>query len=699
MPKPICLLPALPPAMLMLLLLLVGAAPDVDGVPSLTTEATYLRGQHRPQHVQHHRTEPISSEDIHRILGNDILYGGRGDRHRTRARSRNMQEGEVGSEDERPCNEEIGRITKMRAMLPMILPVDLGNLIDRIGFSLEYDVAVWKLCASCEALSAAGTIPHSSCDADKYGYDALHSWLALIPVDQNTGKIIGGHLRGVGVYHGTAIDVESVLTVSWPTSFDPLLEALKDYHGSEGDNVTANDLGIDEFVNAFFQGFPVAAAAGAVVVAPDYIGYGASLRTHNRTYAIKESYQQAAVVSWLGTQLWIANQTAGCTQLDDVVTLVGASEGGYGALSASFALRQMGIRILKVFAAAPLIDPEAAGAFLVESYDQNRVSPGTYRILHWFYRTQITGMIGVLVYLKNAATVSTYDKTFFSFDFTVELNNFFFTAIAPFSGFPYSSETPGIANTGSGQRMLNSEWTDPNNFDRNILAWLQSPNPLSAAEIFALMPQYAPEVFNPDVLTIFREAAAVNSSHPCELLIANRTSMEMSKLDRICTALISNDISQEIVNTIDYPTELCISEEDTIISHEQFTDEIFENSFVYRGTDIFGNSINGDHIDAIAICKLNPFMFLTGVTLGQPAPEPDELPFLVTPLDGNGDEICSGTPPPASSSTVPTDASPTMAPSFPSTPDDSSAATRCSFASASLISATLLASSFASGMI
>jgi hypothetical protein len=65
---------------------------------------------------------------------------------------------------------------------------------------------------------------------------------------------------------------------------------------------------------------------------------------------------------------------------------------------------------------------------------------------------------------------------------TLEKDNAIFYSILPLYAFAYSSDVPGLANAGTEHLALAPEWRNTSDFDRNIIAWIESPDPLTARD-------------------------------------------------------------------------------------------------------------------------------------------------------------------------------------------------------------------------
>jgi hypothetical protein len=295
----------------------------------------------------------------------------------------------------RACGDEIGRVSQAEMkelastllvyLLNQVGAIDLlANTLNYFASSLQYDVVAYKVCGSCAAAQAMladdaaqqdetvfGSFA-SYCGADKYGYDAENSALVFVPVTTDTtdptkATMAEGSLRSFVNMHLTQISVSGAPTESWPTNLTKVLTL------EEGaSNVEDILAGYIDYLAPL-----VAGGSGAVTVLPDYIGYGASLNTHNRTYGFPPTYMQAAVTTWMATKQAIEEDTygwsiqdgsAGCTTMDSVVSVAGVSEGGMAAVAAGPALQQAGVRVLSISAGAAPLDPGQGVEFAIGMY-------------------------------------------------------------------------------------------------------------------------------------------------------------------------------------------------------------------------------------------------------------------------------------------------------------------------------------------
>jgi hypothetical protein len=234
----------------------------------------------------------------------------------------------------------------------------------------------------------------SYCGTDKYGYSAQHSALVFVPVTtsmdptttseqsstttSSTSMMVEGSLRSFVNMHLTQTTVANAPTELWPVN---LTEVLTLDESSTADTADADADAARILVNYIDYLAPlVAAGSGAVTILPDYVGFGASVRTHNRTYGYPPAYMQAAVTSWMATKQaveqnsyeWSSiindDDTGKCTVMESVVTVAGVSEGGNAAIAAAPALQQAGVRVLSINAGATVLDPGQQIEFAIGMY-------------------------------------------------------------------------------------------------------------------------------------------------------------------------------------------------------------------------------------------------------------------------------------------------------------------------------------------
>jgi hypothetical protein len=275
----------------------------------------------------------------------------------------------------RACGEVIGTATRAEIAEVATFFIDstlastnltgsLGPALQVLLATVNYDIMAVKVCASCadmkilyegEAFLQDNANVYgayqSYCGSSVYGYDATHSALVFLPVDNATKTIRGGELRGMLAMHLEQITVTAIPSERWPTN-------LRDGF------IDTPSFAILEIFSNFLEPM-MATTTGAVAVIPDFLGYGSSSLTFARTPYVQASYMQAGVLSYFAAQNYLKGTTGSCSILSKTLSVVGFSEGGYGAVAASLALRRLGFRLLGMFLAAPFLDMQLSTLFSI----------------------------------------------------------------------------------------------------------------------------------------------------------------------------------------------------------------------------------------------------------------------------------------------------------------------------------------------
>jgi len=346
----------------------------------------------------------------------------------------------------RQCGQALGTTPREVISLVMgFLGQALGNVT--LDQTVNYDVQTMKLCGSCESVASTELLADtdvtgfgSYCAEGSYGYDATHSGLLLLPIDRDTGEIIANKkLKGCLFAHSITTDTSKAPSEVFP-------ENLADFLQNDPDP----SLALRALYNV--MGGLIAASTGVVSVVPDYVGFGQSSNFAKSLSA--KLYRQSSVPLWLEAQTMIANITEGCTQLDNIATVGGYSEGGYASFAIALALDRIGVSILSCNSGAGAWDAQEWLQWHLNDFDQGNVNPGV-------------------------------------------------AAIMAYLGVALSSTDPDLANSNVGQDLLLDEWMDPDNFSMWAEGWISSD--LSIEEIVPLLPlpNYV-QILNPNITNMIR---------------------------------------------------------------------------------------------------------------------------------------------------------------------------------------------------
>jgi hypothetical protein len=146
--------------------------------------------------------------------------------------------------------------------------------------------------------------------------------------------------------------------------------------------------------------------------------------------------------------------------------------------------------------------------------------------------------------------------------------------------------------------------------DRNAIAWFAHPDPLMLDEIIGSsgMPGIAPfpvlEVMNENLLQFLRAAIENGVSSPCTDTIIP------AGLDLLCQVMLDFSVLAPMA-TIDFPTSVCYSEQDTLIPVTSFPDSLFLNANIDRTTSLIGGllPVTGDNLSAGVVCMIASVLY------------------------------------------------------------------------------------------
>jgi len=534
----------------------------------------------------------------------------------------------------RPCNTEIGRIPKselatvLQLLLSVFLPSSLvSQVLPSMTAGIVYDVAVYKVCGSCGDFFATSSSPPSFCQTTTYGYEANHSSVVFVPLQNVVSDApILGQLRAIFSFHGATLNADQAPSQVWPSNLGLALSQLN----------TSSPTDLANFVGNLAPSLATSlgAAAGAIGIGPDYIGFGSSMNTHNRSFAYPVLYQQAAMTGWYATQQLLKNltQASNCTVLLPIVTTTGYSEGGFASIAATDAMVHSGLHVISNHAGVPFLDMDREGAWVVLSYLNGYISPAK--------------------------------------------NNYVLGALAAYAGFSFSINTPGLANTGyPNQTMISPSWIITGDLQQNVIDWFAAPNPLSFTEFFNMLPLYAPEILNINLLDLVINVTSTNNgTSPCRegTIIPGVT-------DKLCEAILQGSVDSILANTT-VPTFLCHSPNDTIIPTFMYPDSVYSNPLVTKMNTAFGMPVSGDHDVASLLCLLPVLDMILAPS--NSTTSTSELAATVLPLTGSAAQTCKLAPTPMPVATpIPTTTAPSPGggatpPSGSSTGSTSNASTR-----------------------
>lgn len=356
----------------------------------------------------------------------------------------------------RTCGQNLG-ITSRDVISGLV--ASLGQAFGNVTLdqNVNYNVQAIVHCASCENVATTALLMAegfgSYCAERSYGYNVTHSGLLLLPIDVDTNEIIANRkLKGSVFMHSLTTDTSLAPSEVFPQDLAFFLQ-----------NAPDPAIAIGSLYNVL--GGLFAASSGVVSLIPDYVGFGqSSFLTKSLSSKL---YRQASIPLWLQAQSVISNMTNDCTQLDNVATVGGYSEGGISSFAVSLALHDLGVEILSCNSGAASFDVVGFLQWHLREFDQG---------------TMETFVAVVIAYI----------------------------------GVALSSTDPDLANSNVGQDLLLKEWMDSSNFSKWAQGWISSD--LDAAEIASYIPfpDYV-SMLNPNITEMIRVSASFGVL-PCCLL-------------------------------------------------------------------------------------------------------------------------------------------------------------------------------------
>jgi hypothetical protein len=207
-----------------------------------------------------------------------------------------------------------------------------------------------------------------------------------------------------------------------------------------------------------------------------------------------------------------------------------------------------------------------------------------------------------------------------------------FQEIVPWLAFVFSIETPGLANTGTGQVFASEAYMEATDDEKNVIAWFANPDPYSEDRIFQLSPEPALLTINQAFVNMTTQAIEGGLGNPCSsnLVIEGMT-------DKLCETLAQGSLWGVLKTTV-LPVKICYSANDTVTAPSNFPEFIFANENVVLLNNILGVlKAEGDHFEANIRCSINP-----GSSFTNTDPNDKDPPNLIQNLTDSQMEMCSG---------------------------------------------------------
>jgi hypothetical protein len=188
--------------------------------------------------------------------------------------------------------------------------------------------------------------------------------MVFIPVDTTTGDIVSGAMRGLINGRGATLLPSDGPTERIPGNWTQYL--------AETELATVLASQLDTLVPSIFAG------SGATAIMPDFLGYGESYQV-DRPFIAKKPYARSYVLAWLAAREYIRGATAGCSDLEPMVTVTGYSEGGYSTIPGALALQGIDVNIRAAFPGGAPFQPSVQATYDIGFYTNGiptNIDPG-----------------------------------------------------------------------------------------------------------------------------------------------------------------------------------------------------------------------------------------------------------------------------------------------------------------------------------
>lgn len=454
----------------------------------------------------------------------------------------------------RPCNELINIATadELRLMAEVFAqafevsgatsdPEDIARAVEIFTAPIKFDVAVSKICSSCEEAFSGDATPPSPCEPGIFAGEATYSALAFHPLDAD-GHVLNGELNGQMTFLSTRLNVEMAPTVIYPDSITQLLAANNFTYA--GNNNTLPVSLIDVYHSL------MTASSGGIGMIFDNLGTGESLEGFDRSWGIKHPVQQGAVVTWKAVQDYTSQVTNGCTTLLDRSFLYGYSLGAHHAMWASVVLQELGVEIVQGFIQAGPYDLEGIAAFThVQQALQDVVLDPLSAVLMTAY----------------LAGYSNPDATY-------------------------------LPNAGTGQFLISDEWRNTTDISRNIPEWWFGDELRFQETVgFLLPPEARLSILNP-VFAEMSIQSITQGRRPCD------EEFITDEVEFLCQALRENADVYPLIFEATFPISTCHSPNDEVVPF--FFNEVLPDTeliFPYVPPFPFMEP-NFDHANSNVVC-------------------------------------------------------------------------------------------------
>lgn len=285
------------------------------------------------------------------------------------------------------------------------------------------------------------------------------------------------------------------------------------------------------------------ASLGIPVVLPDFFGYGVSNSKISKGYLIRQSYETSIVPLWYMTAQIMQNETNCRTALADELHIGGYSEGGYATMVIAQALHRLNWTILRA----------DAGAFVSK-----------------------LASLALPTLAKNADLG----------EISIEDFGFVFLLF----GSSYSSTYRDVASFDQGQNVLNAS-------DRDIVVQVIN-EATSLLSVQAVVGNDGFGTYDDRIVAWWRAVYASDDLDAC-----SQDLIEVGFNDMFCAGLKENDLN-ELVETVQFPTFLCHSMNDTLVTFENLPT-------ISKNENLTLQVVTGSHTEASLACTTSIIQYVT----------------------------------------------------------------------------------------
>jgi len=207
------------------------------------------------------------------------------------------------------------------------------------------------------------------------------------------------------------------------------------------------------------------------------------------------------------------------------------------------------------------------------------------------------------------------------------MDNQLFQQALPAIAFAGSIDTPGYANSGAGEELLDEAWMNMSDSPNNVLNWFAN----GFGELPETLPFPMTQVLDAALLARFRN---VSSDTPCssdldEVFDGTSKSCQMVRESSVLAWLMSSEWT--------VPTSICYSDDDSFATAMNVPEDLFDEDHISKSQLLLGGliEVRGDHTEALLLCAISTSFFYStnGASSG-------DGPSVITALTDGEQAIC-----------------------------------------------------------